>query len=115
MYYQVVHDYGDLCQAITDLAFELDAPLSVAEFRTLNRCLDNAIADAVTAFSLERDLPIERQHTLDAHERLGSLSHELRNELGTATLAIHALELGNMTVGGATGAVLKRSLSLMGP
>jgi hypothetical protein len=24
---QVVHDYGDLCQAITDLAFERDAPL----------------------------------------------------------------------------------------
>jgi hypothetical protein len=24
---QVVHDYGDLCQAITDLAYERDAPL----------------------------------------------------------------------------------------
>jgi hypothetical protein len=44
---QVVHDYGDLCQSITDLAFERDAPFSVEEFRTLNRCLDNAIADAV--------------------------------------------------------------------
>ena len=44
---QVVHDYGDLCQAITDLAFERDAPFAVDEFRTLNRCLDNAIADAV--------------------------------------------------------------------
>lgn len=45
---QVVHDSGDLCQAITDLAVERDAPFSVDEFRTLNRCLDNAIADAVT-------------------------------------------------------------------
>src|SRR5450830_693542 len=35
---QVVHDYGDLCQAITDLAFERDAPFTVDEFRTLNRC-----------------------------------------------------------------------------
>ena len=26
---QVVHDYGDLCQAITDLAVERDAPFSV--------------------------------------------------------------------------------------
>ena len=52
---QVVHDYGDLCQAITDLAVERDAPFAVDEFRTLNRCLDNAIADAVTAFSLLRD------------------------------------------------------------
>ena len=52
---QVVHDYGDLCQAITDLAFERDAPFATSEFRTLNRCLDNAIADAVTEFSFQRE------------------------------------------------------------
>ena len=34
---QVAHDYGDLCQAITDLAVERDAPFSVDEFGTLNR------------------------------------------------------------------------------
>jgi len=44
---QVVHDYGDLCQAIADLAFERGVPIQVDEFRTLNRCLDNGIADAV--------------------------------------------------------------------
>lgn len=110
---QVVHDYGDLCQAITDMAFERDAPFSVAEFRTLNRCLDNAIADAVTEFSYQRDTQIARQQSLDSTERVGFLAHELRNCLGTATLAIHALELGNMTVGGATGSVLKRSLAAM--
>ena len=55
---QVVHDYGDLCQAITDLAFERDAPFSIEQFRTLNRCLDNAIADAVTEFSLQRDAKV---------------------------------------------------------
>jgi hypothetical protein len=58
---QVVHDYGDLCQAITDLAVERDAPFSVEEFRTLNRCLDNAIADAVTEFSIQRDAAVGRQ------------------------------------------------------
>src|SRR5687767_4586441 len=31
---QVVHDYGDLCQAITDLDFDQDAPIEVDEFRT---------------------------------------------------------------------------------
>ena len=40
--------------------------------------------------------------------------HELRNSLGTATLAMRALELGNLAIGGATGAVLKRSLSTLG-
>src|SRR5688500_1199251 len=39
---QVVHDYGDLCQAITDMAVELGEPIETDEFRTLNRCLDNA-------------------------------------------------------------------------
>jgi len=36
---QVVHDYGDVCQAITELAVELNAPISTSDFRTLNRCL----------------------------------------------------------------------------
>ncbi|HLX24296.1 MAG TPA: hypothetical protein VKR38_13190 [Usitatibacter sp.] len=47
---QVVHDYGDLCQAITELAFERNAQIQVGEFHTLNRLLDNAIAAAVTEF-----------------------------------------------------------------
>src|SRR5689334_11625315 len=45
---QVVHDYGDVCQAVTELAVELDVPIATNEFRILNRCLDDAIADAVT-------------------------------------------------------------------
>lgn len=48
---QVVHDYGDLCQAITELAFERNAQISVGEFHTLNRLLDDAIAAAVTEHS----------------------------------------------------------------
>lgn len=45
---QVVHVYGDVCQAITQLALDQNAPISVAEFKTLNGCLDTAIAEAVT-------------------------------------------------------------------
>jgi signal transduction histidine kinase len=111
---QVVHDYGDLCQAITDLAFERDAPFAVQEFRTLNRCLDNAIADAVTEFSLQREAQLSVLQIAEEKQRLGFLVHELRNSLGTATLAVRALELGNMPIGGATGAILKRSLSTLG-
>ena len=110
---QVVHDYGDLCQAITDLAYERDAPFAIDEFRTLNRCLDNAIADAVTAFSVQRDATIAQQQKREVVERIGFLAHELRNALGTARLAVSALELGNLTLSGATGAVLKRSLSAL--
>jgi len=110
---QVVHDYGDLCQAITDLAVERDAPFSVDEFRTLNRCLDNAIADAVTEFSFQRDASIAERQSADLNERLGYLMHELRNSLSVATLAVTAMETGSLPVTGATGAVLKRSHAAM--
>jgi signal transduction histidine kinase len=107
---QVVHDYGDLCQAITDMALEYSAPIQVDEFQTLNRCLDNAIADAVTEFAYQRDLLIADRGVQALNERLGFLAHELRNLLNTATLAVTAIKGGNVRLGGATGAVLDRSL-----
>ena len=110
---QVVHDYGDLCQAITELADERDAPFSIGEFRTLNRCLDNAIADAATEFSIQRDAALARQQFAEVNERLGFLVHELRNSVNTATLAVSALQIGNLPISGATGSVLKRSLGVL--
>lgn len=110
---QVVHDYGDLCQAITDLAVERDAPFAVDEFRTLNRCLDNAIADAVNEFSAQRDATLARSQLAAENERLGFLVHELRNHLGTVSLAFTALETGTLPIHGSTGAVLKRGIGAM--
>ena len=110
---QVVHDYGDLCQAITDLAVERDAPFSIDEFRTLNRCLDNAIADAVTEFNFHRDTAIAEQQSFDANERLGFIMHELRNSINSAGLAVGVMEAGNLEIGGATGGILKRSLDAL--
>src|SRR5450830_707153 len=107
---QVVHDYGDLCQAITDLAYERDAPFFVDEFRTLNRCLDNAIADAVTEFSYQRDAASAASYALETNERIGFLAHELRNSLQTAMFAFTAGKTGNLSFSGATGSVLDRSL-----
>ena len=107
---QVVHDYGDLCQAITDLAFERETPVEIDEFRTLNRCLDNAIADAVTEFTYQRDLLLADAGTLALNERLGFFAHELRNLIQNATLAVTAIKAGNVGLAGATGAVLDRSL-----
>jgi signal transduction histidine kinase len=107
---QVVHDYGDLCQSITDLALELGTPIDVDEFRTLNRCLDNAIADAVAEFEYQRDLLIEDRGIQALNERLGFLAHELRNHIHSATLAVSAIKSGNVGLAGATGAVLDRSL-----
>ena len=52
---QVVHDYGDVCQSITELAVETNAPISTEDFRLLNGCLDYAIASAVTQYGRERN------------------------------------------------------------
>ena len=110
---QVVHDYGDLFQAIADLAAERHTRFSIDEVRTLNQCLDKAIADAVTELSVQRGAALARQHAAEVNERLGFLVHELRNSLGTATLAVSALEMGNLPISGATGNVLKRSLAAL--
>lgn len=68
----VVHDYGDLCQSITALAFEQDAFIHTDEFRTLNRCLDNAIANAVTEFGHQHDFVVAGLQA----ERSGAASAE---------------------------------------
>lgn len=108
---EVVHDYGDLCQAITDLAVERDAPFQIDEFRTLNRCLDNAIADAVNEFSYQKELATADKVASAANERAGIFAHELRNILGTATLAFSAAKAGQLSLSGATGSILERSLA----
>jgi len=100
---QVVHDYGRICQAITELAIETNAAITTPEFKTLNACLDDAIADAVTEHA--------RLHEYAGAERLGHLAHELRNLLNTAVLAFDMLKSGAVGVGGSTGAILGRSLT----
>ena len=96
------------------MAFERDAPFTTKEFRTLNRCLDNAIADAVTEFSFQREAGLARQQNAEENRRAGFLAHELRNALATAITSLRALELSGMPISGATGALLKRSLTAMG-
>jgi len=106
---QVVHDYGDVCQSITELAMETNAPISAEDFRTLNRCLDDAIASAVTEFGREHGQSQEERATANL-ERLGFFTHELRNLTHTALVAFDVLQTGNVGVSGSTGAVLRRSL-----
>ena len=107
---QVVHDYGDICQAITELAVELDAPISTDDFRTLNRCLDDAIAGAVTEYGRERTQSGIDGESARGSERLGFFIHEMRNLISTATYAFEVLKTGNVGISGNTGKVLERSL-----
>src|SRR5678815_2327847 len=107
---QVVHDYGDVCQSITQLAVEKDASIGTGDFRTLNQCLDEAIAGAVTEYGRERIQSSHDDATTEGTERLGFFAHELRNLVSTAIMSYEVLKTGNVGIGGSTGAVLDRSL-----
>ena len=107
---QVVHEYGDVCQSITELAEETNTPISIEDFRRLNACLDDAIAGAVTVYGRE-----SQQSSLDGEarrekQRMGFFTHELRNLVNTALVAFDVLKTGNVGVHGSTGAVIDRSL-----
>ena len=111
---EVVHGYGDLCQAITDLAVERNATIENHEFRTLNHSLDQSIAAALVSYSARPCTPLAADGSVQRlHERLGCLAHELRNHLQTATLALAAIRAGNVGAAGATAAVLDRSMTGM--
>ena len=104
---EVVHDYGDICQAVTELALEHHAPLTTEEFHTLNRCLDTAIAEAVT----EHGRMTAARTMTEGTERLGHIIHEVRNTLQTAIMAYEVLKRGTVAINGSTGTLLGRSLT----
>jgi hypothetical protein len=95
---QVVHNYGDVCQSVTDLAMETSAPIATDEFRTLNRCLDDAIAGAVTEHARGQQVTRDGQ------------SDELRKLIDTAITAFEVIQTGTVGVGGTTGGLVARSL-----
>jgi hypothetical protein len=107
---EVVHEYGNLCQAIAELATEQRVVVTAREFGTLNRCLDDAIAAAITEFGQRLDQSNQHESARLVNERLGSLAHELRNFIANAMLAVASIRHGAVGVGGATGALLDRSL-----
>jgi hypothetical protein len=106
---QVVHDYGDVCQAITELAIESHAPIGSDDFRMLNRCLDEAIAAAITEYERERDA-----FTTDKSAREGNrvrvLGDALRASVLAGRVAFDAIQSGQVGTDGSTGMVLVRSL-----
>jgi hypothetical protein len=106
---QVVHGYGDVCQAITELAQVKKFTITTDEFHSLNRALDDAIAEAVTEYGRQREANISAAET----ERLGSHADEQRDPLSSAILAWQMLLKGTVGVGGSTGAVLNKSLEAL--
>jgi signal transduction histidine kinase len=102
----LVHTYGDVCQSVTEFAIEHALPINPPEYKLLNQCLDDAIAEAVAEYARGREGTISAQGT----ERMGFFGHELRNLLGTAMLAFEVLQTGRVGMSGSTGDMLGRSL-----
>jgi hypothetical protein len=106
---QVVHGYGDVCQAITELAQVEKFTITTDEFHSLNRALDDAIAEAVTEYGRQREVNLSAAET----ERIGSHADEQRDPLASSILAWQMLLKGTVGVGGSTGAVLSKSLEAL--
>jgi hypothetical protein len=107
---QVVHDYGDVCQAITELAIELDCPIDPDDFRILNGCLDNAISGAVTSYVEGRQTVINDLED-ERHGHLSGLRDEHRRLVEIAIQSFTAMKTGNVGMTGATGALLMHALT----
>jgi hypothetical protein len=105
---QVVHDYGDLCQALTELAMEKDATISVDEFHTFNRCLDEAIAGAVTSYSRNQTHPVS--HWSAMGEKPESVEQQIRVLLRSATVSFAAIRAGQVAINGTTASLHSSNL-----
>jgi len=102
---QVVQEYGNVCQSITEMAVESSASISPDDFRILNKCLDDSIANAVSEYS--------RQKGYAVTDHAVTREMALRNLVQTASNALAALETGAVGLKGATGALLERTLTTM--
>jgi hypothetical protein len=103
---QVVRHYGDVCQSVAELAIEQHVSVSADQFRTLNRCLDEAIADAVSAFAAHHETRVAgRAERL--HERIGLFADNQRRVITLAIETFSALKSGQLGLSGAVGTVLQ--------
>lgn len=107
---QVVHEYGNVCQSVTELAVEVYAHISTDEFRTLNRCLDDAIADAVRSWGLSRQIVIN-DRAISLQARLDAYENEHRRLIDMALRAFAAIRTGNVGLTGSTGALLHHAIT----
>ena len=110
---QVVHAYGDVCQAVTELAHKRHAPIAASEFKVFNLCLDDAIAAAVTEFDRLRDRDVRVSGNIALNGRLQVLALELRSNVSTVMLAMAVIRRGTVGINGATAGIVDSTLIAM--
>ena len=99
-----------MCQSITEVASKAKFQILASDFHVLNRCLDVAIAGAVTTYQALEDAKIE------GFEGKNSQGHskEMRNALTSANVALQAIKKDTVGFNGNTGQVLENSLKRLG-
>ncbi len=85
---EMVREYGLLHECILTLSAEQDAVLGLEDHIFLATYLNQGAVDAVTAYSRHRDEELRKQ----AGQHIAFLSHELRNPLGSARIAVDLLK-----------------------
>ncbi|MDO9181260.1 MAG: HAMP domain-containing sensor histidine kinase [Bacteriovorax sp.] len=102
----VVHAYGSICESTTELASAKNFSITSREFHNFNRCLDIAIAGAVTKYEQDNSY----QKSVQEIEKLGFLAHELRNALTSVNISLQMIKRGTVGFAGSTGKILDRGL-----
>jgi hypothetical protein len=103
---QVVGSYGDIRQATRAIANELGLRIATEDDGIFNRCLDAAIASAVTEYERLAAAVLRRE----VDDGLGLLVHELRNSLTVALLAFDTLQHNGVDLSSRPGRLLRRGL-----
>lgn len=106
----VVHAYGAICQAINEVATKSQFKISTTEFHALNRCLDVAIAGAVTGYQSLQDAKTQKECGNPTKFSVD----EIRNILTSAQVALQSIKSGSVGIGGNTGRILEESLVRIG-
>jgi signal transduction histidine kinase len=101
------HDYGVVCDAISEMAIRTKTTVDASDWQALNRAIDVGIANAIASYEDAR-LGHERRTSAAA---VGSFAHELRNSLGAATLAFEAVKRGRVGTDSRTADIVARNLS----
>ena len=102
----IVNDYGAICQSVGEIAVERKASISAADYKILNQALDDAIAGALTEYSLRQ----EEDRAKKEREHLGVLAHELRKALASVVAAVGLLKKGQVPAAGRTMDLIDRNL-----
>jgi hypothetical protein len=108
---QVVHDYGDVGETIAEMAAEAQTRISADEFYTLTKCLDVAIAAAITQYECDRDASTAAEALRESH-RIRVLGDGLRAAVRAARAAFETIQAGASDTDGSGAMSLARSLQV---